>query len=488
MSMTRPSFPGRRSTCWPRAAAKGLGAATLLFLAVNVAGCSPDRLFGTSLPPNIPDPGLTHTAAGAVAAYYGALVLFRGAVGGNQNSYIPVSGLFADELGAPPQFVGAFSEKLLVDSRDLPDGYLGTINSDAYSGLQTARGQAQEAIGLLRAYDPDSLALIGHLDVLRGYTEVYLADLYCSGVPLSTLDYNGDYTAKPGSTTEQVYTAAAALFDSAAALAADSTRILNAARVGEGRVQLALGNYAAAAQAVAAVPDRFQYALHFSDVIGTSQAPGGSLPNVNFTWFDFESGRGDLLVTMVNSEGGNGLPFLSSGDPRTPWVANGGISDNGAPLLRPANLDSVSSIVLASGVEARLIQAEGALHSGDPSWLTILNTLRTDGTYDTVGTDTLWHAGTGGVAGLAPLADPGMESPRVDLLFHERGFWLFLGGQRQGDLRRLVRQYGRQSTSAYPSGFYPGAKGSYGTEVSLPIPPAEQSSNPLFTGCLSHGA
>ena len=91
----------------------------------------------------------------------------------------------------------------------------------------------------------------------------------------------------------------------------------------------------------------------------------------------------------------------------------------------------------------------------------ILNTLRTTGTFTGVDTlvarvdttdaggtmqvdttyryDTLWVAGTGGVAKLGPLQDPGTPDGRVDLLFHERAFWLYLTGHRQGDLRRLIR-------------------------------------------------
>jgi hypothetical protein len=177
-------------------------------------------------------------------------------------------------------------------------------------------------------------------------------------------------------------------------------------------------------------------------------------------------------------------------------VANG-TNGNNVGLTRPAKYDLVgdSPVIVASSVEARLIQAEAALQTGSASWLTTLNSLRTDGTYDTMPdpsdpskTDTLWHAGTGGVTGLAPLADPGTPNARVDLLFRERALWLFLTGERQGDLRRLIRQYGRQQQAVYPTGSYNGAFGTYGTDVTAPIPSAEQISNPLFTGCLSRGA
>ena len=44
---------------------------------------------------------------------------------------------------------------------------------------------------------------------------------------------------------------------------------------------------------------------------------------------------------------------------------------------------------------------------------------------------------------LAALADPGTPAAREDLMFRERAFWLFGTGHRLGDMRRMIRQYGR---------------------------------------------
>ena len=103
-------------------------------------------------------------------------------------------------------------------------------------------------------------------------------------------------------------------------------------------------------------------------------------------------------------------------------------------------------------------------------------------------TDTLWHAGTGGVAGLGPLADPGVAAARVDLLFRERAFWLFGRGHRVGDLRRLIRQYGRPAESVFPTGDW--RSGSpYGTQVAFPVPQAEQNNpNVAGQGCMNNDA
>jgi hypothetical protein len=497
-------------------------ALVLPLLAGTLAGCSPDSLLGTQqLPPDVPDPAQTHTPAGALAAYRGALQQFRVAFGGADAgggvSFIPVTGLFTDELrsGELGQF-GAATGPLLVDSRFLPEdpGTDDELTAGpvllVYGALQKARGQASEARGALRAYLPDSsAALVGHLDAMQAYEEVFLADFFCSGIPLSTLDFNGDFTYAPGSTTAEVYQHAVALFDSALALATDSVAVMHLARVGKARALLALGQYAAAAAAVADVPDGFQYTVFYS----ATASPGAinDYFNRSFAYTDFGGTSPGFPLTMVDTEGVNGLPFMSSDDPRVPWIENGA-NRYGLAQTRPTAYpqDGSGTIVLASGVEARLIEAEAALDAGDASWLTTLNTLRTTGTYTGVDTsvdhvdttdvggtpqvdttyryDTLWVAGTGGVAKLGPLQDPGTQDARVDLLFRERAFWLFLTGHRQGDLRRLVREYGRQQQDVYPVGTYPGAYNTYGTDVTAPIPSAERVSNPLFTGCRSRGA
>ena len=168
--------------------------------------------------------------------------------------------------------------------------------------------------------------------------------------------------------------------------------------------------------------------------------------------------------------------------------------------------DSVM-FTLASGVEAKLIQAEAALQRGEAgTWLQMLNELRTTGAHSGIDTtfridtvqgvvdtsvvkiDTLWIAGTGGVARLGPLANPPTPDARIDLMFAERAAWLFATAHRQGDLRRLTRLYGRAQEDVYPTGMYHNAGGSpagiYGQQVTVPVPSSERR-NPLFHGCLS---
>ena len=466
-------------------------------LLVGALACTDlSKLAGTQpLPNGIPDPQVYHTPEGAMALYQATITAFQSAtagktsIGGVNNipagqdeggtfvQYVFDAGLFTDELesgslgGAPADYT---SDGILPQSQEyidtrIPRNLDGTL-SLLYLNLNAIRGGASLGVGALATYDPSaSPALRGHLYALAGYSEILLADLYCSGIPLSTVDFNGDYTYHAGSTTAQVYQDAIAKLDSAVALSSDSTRILNLARVAKGRAWLDLGQfgsvdgYDSAAAAVASVPDGFSYQF----LVDWSSGPVNSGPV-----FSYNNG-----ITVSDREGENGLPFLSSGDPRSASDVTG-TNAFGVPQYVPNKYGGASPgkfpITVADWIEVRLIRAEAALQHGDVSgWLTQLNFLRANAI----------------TPALPPLTDPGTATARVDLLFQERAYWLFMTGHRQGDLRRLIRQYHRIPDQVYPTGPYDfgGMIPSYGNAVSVPVPSSE-STNPLFTGCISNGA
>jgi hypothetical protein len=213
---------------------------------------------------------------------------------------------------------------------------------------------------------------------------------------------------------------------------------------------------------------------------------------------------------VADREGSNGLPFLSSGDPRTATgavVTDKPVNPTQLPfkyvkrqsvfqvkqdedIVRQLNPNLGSGVnvpfTLADGIEARLIAAEAALHhpephSAHPTWLRLLNQLRV--TAPIPGTT------RPNPAKLGPLIDPGTDSARIALVFTERAYWLFMTGHRQGDLRRLVRQYHRPQDQVYPLGPYilPDTAGTYGPAVNAPIPDVEKK-NPSFHGCLDRDA
>lgn len=447
---------------------------TLIVGVVFAMGCHTTDA-NDALPPGTSDPSTYNTPSGAVEMARGAADLLRKAVG----EVVQSGGWLTDEVdsrsgGDPTNLRSSDPENVAT----------------AYTPLQILRGQASIARGMLQKYAPNmSPALRAEMYALEGYADIYLADLYCSGVPLSTVDFEQDFTYQPGSSTAAVYRIAAALLDTAVTLSHDSLRIETLARVGLGRALLALGQRDSAARVVATVHDTATYAVR--TMIGWCN------PAIC-----------DISLMIADREGRNGLPFVSANDPRVPITIESATNPRGSytfpaftRYLAALIPDSVT-VTIANGVEARLIEAEAQLAHGGNGWLHMLNRLRTDSTFttavrrdpatsDSIGVDTTWNAGLGSVAGLPPLADPGSDSARLSLVFRERAFWLFYSGHRQGDLRRLVRAsgaggYGRPQSQEYPIGLsrngYP-----YGSAVDFSIPDAE-SRNPRFKGCLNHDA
>ena len=120
-----------------------------------------------------------------------------------------------------------------------------------------------------------------------------------------------------------------------------------------------------------------------------------------------------------------------------------------------------------------MIEAEAQLAAGNaPGALATLNAARTT------------------VTGLTPLVDAGTADARVNQLFRERAIWLFGRGYRLGDMRRLIRQYGRTAAQVFPVGAWHKG-GNYGTDVNFPVPQAEQNNPNLPSGastCLDRNA
>ncbi len=144
-------------------------------------------------------------------------------------------------------------------------------------------------------------------------------------------------------------------------------------------------------------------------------------------------------------------------------------------------------VPLATGIEARLVEAEAALNAGQVgTWAGDLNALRADSADTKVVFQGLLSSDSTTAASSAT---------QIDVMFRERAFWLFGTGTRLGDLRRLIRQYGRDQSTVFPTGPYPNAANpflpsalpNYGTDVDLTLPtPAGGLStpNPNYKGCL----
>lgn len=389
----------------------------------------------------------------------------------NENGGIVVhSGLLADELW----YSSTFPTMKEIDGRriDVANANLVTV----FRYLHRARNLAERA-GELFATSPQANGT-DHALVTNyaGFTYIYFGEDYCSGVPFSESPFSGVVTFGQANTTQQIFELAIQRFDAVLAMPGAGATQLNVARVGKARALLNLGRFAEAATVAAAVPTSFVFNLSFT--VPTS-APG------NGVWYNINSEKRSSSASL---EGTNGLQFFDRTVPGTSTAPGNATIDPRVPVLHDGNGLSTTvphfaqqkypnrgtPLALATGIEARLIEAEAAMQAGNfagaNGTLAILNSLR-----------------AGFSTPLPALADPGTATARQDLLFRERAFWMYLTAHRLGDLRRLIRQYGRTQAQVFPVGVT--IFGSqYGTDVNLPIPQSEQN-NPDFSGqCLDRNA
>lgn len=409
--------------------------------------------------PDIVEPGTLEGAAGLPALRGGALGDFIFAYsGGSAQDAVITMGALGDEFFNSE----TFPTRIEADRRltAVQNGtYLATFRN-----IQRARLSTLNAAAAVRQFSTTAATdtRIAEMHTLAGFVYVFLGENYCNGVPLSrpnpdgTLD-NSSYGDPQ--TNVQLYGLAVAQFDSALTHSGISAAVGNLARIGKGRAQVNLAQFAAAAVTVGAVPITFSYTVGHS--INTPRQENGThtLTQVTERW------------SVSDLEGGNGLNYRGAADPRVVAVripANNVGFDNQTAQWNLSNIHNARDAVakLADGIEGKLIVAEAALQAGNfTAWRDTLNVARAT------------------VAGLLPLVDPGTQVAREDLMFRERAFWMFATGHRVGDLRRLIRQYGRGANTVFPTGTYHKAGTTYGNDVNFPVP-FEELANPKYSGCL----
>jgi len=445
---------------------RGLLSATTLSLAGSLvlSACSPTDVLQVK-DPDIINPSDVQSAAGADAVRLGARGLLTAATAGGNGStegLFLLSGLFADEWNNGDSYI----DRWQVDQRAIQpqDGFL----TDADRLLQRARVSATQAVGLLQQYKPaGAVADVAEMYFIQAYIENAVGEHYCNGLVLSNVVNGAEQYGSPIS-TQAAFELALAHADSGLTMLTGSTaadvNIRNVLSVTKGRILLNLNRPAEAAAAVASVPTSYAYKTYYEAVKAD-----------NAIWSYNNSAR---RYSVSTNEGTNGLNFATAGDPRLP-ICQGGdavCKANGVTINQRDDKSAFplyvqlkwpvrdAPVTIVGGVEARLIEAEAAFKAGNPAGMIAkLNQARTEG----------------GVANLAAnLTDPGTDAARVDLLFRERAFWLFSTGHRVGDLRRLIKFYGRSAESVFPTGTWHKG-GPYGTDVAFPVPQAEET-NPNF--------
>jgi len=467
-------------------------------LALPMAACNTDELVDVSDPARLPPEALDNP--GAVPAQINGAIrqLYVAYAGAGDDGYIPTSAVFTDEM----HYGDTFTTRRALDIRTQQAPALGNQQDAAFNRLQQARTNARRAYAAIQKFFPDDDENKSLMRAVEAYTYLTISEGWCGYVPFSLVPESGpiDPTQiEHGTplTTAQMLSSAVTRFNESLAL--DPTS--NLAAVGKARALLNAGDYAGAAAAVAGVPTTWAFFLEHSANTGSQNNPVYQLQaNGRYSIANDEGGpiatAAERPSGSAATDNGEGLNFRSDLDPRIPFTGDParllapGTSGPGTCFTSSVpcwydnnNPNNDADIPLASGIEARLIEAEAQLNAGDVAgWLATLNALRASvasllGVYrpDQVQTLPL----SPGVPSLAPLADPGTFQSRLQLTMKERAFWMYNTGHRLGDLRRLVRNYGLTQDVVFPSGSFWRSGGTYGTDVAFVVPFNEQN-NPNF--------
>lgn len=460
--MTKNVSAGRSTV--PRRLRTGI----TLAVAMSAAACqTANDEFLNVVDPDIILPAEAQSPAAAVAIANGVISTFRTTTGAGESTWL-FGGLLGDEWSTSSTFI----QNDETDQRQIQE--FNSSITGMLRNLYRVRTRADQAIPLLVALRPDARALIAEMYLARGYAEMQMALDFCNGVPIG--NGNADPLPENGvpKSNQELFAIAAASLDTGLTYAngtdAPSVLMNRSLRVVRARVALARNDYATAGTLVAGVPTAFQYQHTFSATAGTNTLWAQGLSSRRYSVGDSLEGNARTILVR------NAIPFASARDNRLPVVTPTTGSVNGQDGLTYTRTTTMwgqfSAVDVVNGIDARMIEAEVALKAGNvASWLAIHNALR------------LAPPKLGEIqpAAMTALVDPGTEASRVSLHFREKAFWTFSRGQRLGDMRRLIRQYGRTADNVFPQGVhYKG--GNYAGDVNLPVVTDERN-NPNFKGC-----
>jgi hypothetical protein len=417
------------------------------------------------------DTSAASSAAGADALRLGALSRLRQITAGSGAGDSPrmFAGLITDEWKSSD----TFSQRNETDQRQVQDNNANW--TPIVRDLYRTRTSAREALNALVAFAPTPTANLGQMYMVMATAELYIAEWICNGAPIS------EAPTPPPATNADVYASAAAHADSALALStatdAFSVAVHNAAAIVKGRILIEQGKFPEAASAVGAVPTAFQLLATFSLTSGSNQIWSLNTSAKRWTVGDSFDVSGVIK---------NAIPFASAKDPRIPVTGTtlgtspaGRGFDNSTNFIFTTLWARTDPTPVWSGLDARLIEAEAKLNASDfAGMMTIMNALRS----------APQNLGSVNTPAMSTLATPATKSDAVNLFFREKAFWTYSRGQRLGDLRRLIRLYGRAAdgSDTFPSGtFFKG--GTYGADVNFPMT-VDETNNPNYTKCIDRKA
>lgn len=334
-------------------------------VAVAAAGCD-QGILDTNDPDNV-QPGDFEDPSSIGTVINGFTGDFSVAV----QNYVLYTGLFTDEF----ILSGTFPTRKEVDDRDIvPDN--ATLTGAMYTNLHVVLQQADKAVVVFEGFAgqegvDEDLRLNGlALAKLYGaYTRLMLAEAYCQSI------LGGPEGESAPVLPDARMQEALALFAEAEQAAVDAGRsdVETAARVGQARANLWLRNFSQAATIAATVPSDFlffadysnndpsQYNQVYAFTYGDQQAlrwtvGNGSEParaNEKFAYYDEWVSLGRILEQPPSFRS-----FDSSIEVYLQTLYGSGV-------FPPSGPGQTADIIVASGFEADLIEAEAAVRAGN---------------------------------------------------------------------------------------------------------------------------
>jgi hypothetical protein len=404
-------------------------------------------------------------------------IAIAGVVGDFQlmyDNYARYSGMFVDEFilaGTFPSRVEVDTRQILSDNSTLTGGLYELIHVARFSADNLVEG-AQGLVG-----DPDADQDIVELAIAigqyyGGYARLLLAEMYCQSILGGGDDTNPNYESSPVAAEARMQDALT-WFQAAeaSATAIGRANLADAARVGQGRANMFLGNYAAAASAVSSVGTTFNYMAEFS-----SNDPTQYNDVYTFTYADTQVIRwtvGDGTQPERNFER---FPFydqfvdaeLLDPDPPASFTAfNSSILVHlqliypppiapGVPATPPSAAGQAAPMFAATGYEARIMEAEVQYRAGNVAAAeSAINALLTTGLNP--------HGATFEAVDLT-----GDFDSDIALIGYAYSAGMWLTGHRLGFMRRVFRNDG---VDLYPAE-------QPGRDYSFPVVKQELDNNP----------
>lgn len=426
----------------------GVGAGARRLLAVVLAAapwlaaCNTDNLLKVSAPTLLP--------SGQLLVPSQAALLVNGAVADFECAFASsalVEGIISDEfqdaqLGAAAwdydrrssnQFTGGSYGINACDNNQTPGVYapLSTARYDADAVLKALQGWKAADVGA--AYD--SLTATAALYAGFGYAMMGMS--MC----------NAAFDLGPQQTQAQIFALAEQRFSTAitSAQKLGSKGELYAAYVGRARVRLFQGNTAGADADAKQVPAGFVYYATYSDA-NNRRYNRLYASTVKYGFYSIEQASRAITV--------EGVP-----DPRVPVYNTGVNGADRSQIWATKKWTSLNDPVrLASGDEARLIQAEAEYSASPAAAIALINGLRDE-----------WSL---------PHYSGATDAASVkQLIINERRAVLFGEGQRNYDYQRFNLPF-----TYAPAGQSYKEGGQYGTTTCLPLPDIERLNNPNIGG------